>query len=75
MNLEDAMPYKLTLPQRIEKVIRDWPQWSRAERRRMDELVEEILTYCRSGKGNAFVQSWFDTVLTPALEREPFTVR
>ena len=52
------MNCKKNLPERIEERVRAWPRWSRAERRRMDEVVEEILEHCRSGKGNAFVASW-----------------
>lgn len=42
----------------IEKVVRQWPQWSRAERKRIDEIVEEILDHCRNGNGNQFIRDW-----------------
>ena len=43
---------------RIEAIIRAWPQWSAAERRKMDAIVEEILCYVRSGEGNSFIREW-----------------
>ena len=48
----------MNLPERIERVVRAWPHWSPAERRRMDQIVAEVLDHCRSGSGNAFVASW-----------------
>jgi hypothetical protein len=47
-----------------------WPQWSPAERRKLPAITEEILTYCRSGEGNAFMAAWCARVLAPALQRE-----
>lgn len=47
----------------IERMVRAWPQWSRAERRRMDEIVEEVIDHCANGTGNAFVRSWCERVL------------
>ncbi len=48
----------MTLPERIEQAVREWPQWSPAEERHMDEIVEEVLEYCRSGNGNRFIAEW-----------------
>ena len=56
-----------TLPERIEKIVREWPQWSRAERAKMPELVEEIMDHCRNGTGNGFIRSWCQRVLAPKL--------
>jgi hypothetical protein len=60
---EEAM----TIQERAEQVIRDWPQWSPAERRRMDEIVTEVLDHCRNGGGNRFIRDWCNRVLAPAL--------
>ena len=56
------------LPERIADIIRAWPQWSRRERSRMEsDLIPEILDHCRNGTGNAFIASWCDRILSPAL--------
>jgi hypothetical protein len=57
----------MNLPERIEKVVRDWPQWSRAERAKMPQLVEEILDHVRNGTGNRFVREWCNRVLVPRV--------
>lgn len=49
--------------ERIEAIVRAWPQWSRRERARMDKLVEEVLDHCRNGTGNAFIAAWCDRFL------------
>lgn len=49
---------RTTINERISHAVRSWDQWSPAEWRRMDDLIEEILTYCRSGRGNAFIAQW-----------------
>lgn len=59
----------LNLPDRIEQAVREWPNWSPAERRRMDEVVEEVLDHCRSGTGNRFVAEWCNRVLGEGLEK------
>lgn len=56
----------MNLPQRIEAIVRNWPGWSPAERRRLDEIVAEVLAYCQSGRGNHFIRSWCERVLKPA---------
>jgi hypothetical protein len=63
----------VTIQERVEKVVREWPEWSRAERRRMDDVVEEVLTFCRSGEGNAFIREWCRRNLTPAVIGPLFT--
>ena len=59
---------RLTWPERAERIIREWPQWSRVERSRMDDLVEEILDHCRNGTGNTFIREWCRRVLAPKME-------
>lgn len=59
----------MNLPERIEKIIREWPAWSRAERAKMPELVEEILDHCRNGTGNGFIRRWCENALTAELRR------
>src|SRR5262245_6723120 len=46
------------LHQKIEHYIRTWPQWSPAEHRHMDRIVDEIMTHVKEGGGNKFVQEW-----------------
>lgn len=46
------------IAERIECAVLAWPYWSAAERRRMPELIEEILEHCRAGAGNPFVREW-----------------
>ncbi len=58
---------RLTLTDRVAAVVDDYPQWSLAERRRLPEITEEILTHCRDGSGNAFIREWCNRVLVPAL--------
>lgn len=40
---------RLTLTERVERAVRDWPEWSRAERRRIGDIVAEVLDRCRPG--------------------------
>jgi hypothetical protein len=54
----------MNLPERIEKIIREWKGWSRAERAKMDDIVEEIIDHCRNGTGNGFVKTWCDRNLS-----------
>lgn len=54
----------MNLPEKIEAIIRAWPQWSRAERAKMPQLVDEILDHCRNGTGNAFIKKWCDRNLS-----------
>lgn len=58
----------MKLNEKIEAAVRNWPGWSPAEQRHMDEIVEEVLTYCRSGAGNAFIRSWCERVLLKQLK-------
>ncbi len=53
------------LPERIERAVRDWSQWSRAERRRMDDIVSEFLHFARTGEGNRFVREVWETWVRP----------
>lgn len=53
--------YTKNLPDRVADRVRAYPQWSPAERRRMDEIVEEVLDHMRDGTGNAFIRRFVDT--------------
>jgi hypothetical protein len=48
------------LTDRIEQTLRQWPQWSPAERATMDAIGEEILAHVRDGGGNRFLAQWCD---------------
>jgi hypothetical protein len=54
------MPAQLQqgLAERIQEAIRCYPDWSRAELRRLPDLETEILDHVRNGTGNTFVASW-----------------
>lgn len=53
--------------ERIEKVVREWNQWSPAERRVLDEIVEQVMRWAISGEGSTFIKQWCERVLRPAL--------
>jgi hypothetical protein len=55
------------LPDQIDAIIRAWPLWTRAERRRMDALVAEIQHYVLTGGGTRLVAKWCQRVLAPQL--------
>lgn len=55
------------MDERIEQVVRQWPEWSIAERRRMDDIVAEVLDHCRNGNGNRFIREWCNRILAPKL--------
>jgi hypothetical protein len=63
------------LHEKCERIIRKWSQWSRAERRKMDDIVTEIMDHVINGGGNAFVVKWCEDVLTPALEAQGVELR
>jgi hypothetical protein len=48
---------------RIIKSVYAWNGWSRAERRRMAEVAEEVLRHCIDGTGNRFVAQWCERYL------------
>ncbi len=54
--------------ERVSRIVRQWPQWSPAERRRMDAVVDEVLDHVINGTGNRFIASWCERVLSPQLE-------
>lgn len=55
------------LSERIADIVRAWPQWSRAERARMDEVIEEVLDHCRNGTGNRFIREFVNRVVVPRV--------
>ena len=57
-----------TLPERITQAVMDWPQWSRAERERMPDIVDEVLAHCRDGQGNSFIREWCNRFLTQEVQ-------
>jgi hypothetical protein len=52
-----------TLPEQIERVVREWGGWSRAERAKLDAIVVEVLDHCANGTGNKFIREWCNRVL------------
>lgn len=62
---------KPTISEKVERVVRSWNQWSPAEQRGMDCIVEEFLSHGRDGDGNGFVRSVWDRVVQPYLDAIP----
>ena len=58
---------KTNLPEQIAQIVRDWPEWSRAERRRLDEIIDEVLHYASDGLGNAFIKRFWWTYVEPRV--------
>ncbi len=58
----------MTLPERIEMIVRAWPQWSRAERAKMGAVLAEILDHCANGTGNRFIAAWCDRNLAEVFK-------
>lgn len=56
-----------TITETVERLVRAWPQWSRAERRRMDDVVEDVLDHCRNGTGNKFVREFVNRIIVPQV--------
>lgn len=59
--------YRETLPERIDRIVRAWPQWSPAERAHMDAIVGEVIDHCANGTGNGFISGWVNRVLVPQI--------
>ncbi len=57
-----------TIADRIEQRVREWGQWSRAERRNMGAIIEEVVTHCRQGTGNTFIREWCTRNLSDMCE-------
>ncbi len=56
--LQKSLIVKGNLSDRIEQAVRNYPQWSNAERRRIDSIVDEVLEHVRNGSGNTFIREW-----------------
>ena len=50
------MRRRLTLPERVQRAVYSWPHWSRAERRCLDGIVQEVIAELSDGTGNPFVK-------------------
>lgn len=53
--------------ERIGHLVREWPQWSRAERECMEDVIEEVLDHCRNGTGNNFIRNFVNRVIVPQI--------
>lgn len=58
---------RLTITERVEQVVREWPNWSRAELRNLDAIVDEVLDHCRTGTGNGFIRKFVNRVVVPRV--------
>lgn len=54
----------MNIVDKITAVVEAYPQWSRAERRNLAAVTEEILAHCRDGNGNQFIQWWCERNLS-----------
>lgn len=66
---------ELNLTERIHAVIEAYPDWSPAERRKMDMLKAEIMEHVKNGTGNGFIRDWCNRFLVPKFKAEGFVVR
>lgn len=60
LRLAQGFGDELEYPAMVEKTVREWPQWSRAEQSRIDEIVSEVLDHVCNGAGNPFIREWCD---------------
>lgn len=56
--------------EKIEAIVRAWPQWSRHEVTKLDAITEEILDHCRNGTGNGFIRKWCEYNLAHLFTKE-----
>lgn len=59
----------LTLPEKVGLVVHCYGKWSRAEWKRIDAIIEEVLHHCRTGNGNTFIRLWCRDYLLPELDK------
>ena len=59
--------HRATLPEQISAIVRGYAYWSRAERRILDSITEQCITYCADGEGNPFIAQFCSRVVIPAL--------
>lgn len=50
---------------RIEKIIREWPLWSRHDLAKMDDIVAEVIDHCINGGGNGFIREFVNRFIVP----------
>jgi hypothetical protein len=50
--------FDLTIVERIEQAVKQYPNWSNAELRKLDAITEEIIEHCINGTGNRFIREW-----------------
>ncbi len=68
---EDAYPGPTeTLPEAVARLVRAWPHWSRAERAKIDLIIDEVIDHLSDGVGNGFIRNYCDRELIPALKAE-----
>lgn len=56
---------RLSLPELVEIAVREYPDWSRAERRDLSLIVGEVIEHLSEGTGNGFIQWWCKWHLFP----------
>lgn len=59
----------MTIQEKVALIVRGYPQWSRAELKRIDAIIEEVLYHCRTGEGNTFIRLWCRDFLLPELDK------
>jgi hypothetical protein len=58
----------MTRSEKIEKVIREWDQWSPAEQARMDEIVDSYIRFAADGIGNRFMRETWKRHFASAID-------
>lgn len=58
-----------TIIERIAKTVADWPHWSKAERKRIPAIIEEVVEHCKTGNGNTFITEWCGANLPETFTR------
>lgn len=64
----------MPIEERISRIVSEWPSWSKAERKRMPQIIEEVIEHCKNGNGNGngneFISQWCETNLPKMFSRK-----
>jgi hypothetical protein len=57
----------VTLPDRVHSILINYPGWSRAERRILPSIEDDVIRYLADGEGNVFIAEFCTRVVIPKL--------
>jgi hypothetical protein len=57
----------VTLPDRVHSILINYPGWSRAERRILPSIEDDVIRYLAAGEGNVFIAEFCTRVVIPKL--------